>query len=46
MANLGTFILLAVFVICTVGCGVGGGARRRSWRLVESGIGAFHSSRR
>jgi cytochrome c-type biogenesis protein CcmF len=43
MANLGTFILLAVFVVCSYAAAASvAGARRRSWRLVESGIGAFH----
>jgi cytochrome c-type biogenesis protein CcmF len=43
MANLGTFILLTVFVVCSYAAAASvAGARRRSWRLVESGIGAFH----
>jgi len=43
MANLGTFVLLAAFVTCAyvVAASITG-ARRRSWRLIESGIGAFY----
>src|SRR5881409_3113760 len=43
MASLGTFLLLATFVVCSyaaVVCVVG--ARRRSRRLIESGVGAFY----
>src|SRR3989454_6896784 len=43
MASLGTFLLLATFVVCSyaaVVCVVG--ARRGSRRLIESGIGAFY----
>src|SRR5437762_8884386 len=43
MASLGSALLLATFVVCSyaaVVCVVG--ARRRSRRLVESGIGAFY----
>jgi len=43
MASLGSFLLLATFVVCSyaaVACVVG--ARRASRRLVESGIGAFY----
>ena len=43
MAALGSFILLAAFVVCAyaaVASFVGG--RRRSLRLVESGVGAFY----
>ena len=43
MASLGTFLLLASFVVCSyaaVICVVG--ARRGSRRLIESGIGAFY----
>src|SRR6476659_10596658 len=43
MASLGAALLLATFVVCSyaaVVCVVG--ARRRSRRLIESGIGAFH----
>jgi cytochrome c-type biogenesis protein CcmF len=43
MASLGTFILLATFVVCSYATGVSiAGARRRSRRLIESGIGAFY----
>lgn len=43
MASLGTFILLATFVIATYAAAVSvAGARRRSTRLVESGLGAFY----
>src|SRR3989475_12459947 len=43
MASLGSFLLLATFVVCSyaaVVCVVG--ARRGSRRLIESGIGAFY----
>ena len=43
MATLGSFTLLAAFVACAyaaVACVAG--ARRRSWRLIDSGIGAFY----
>jgi cytochrome c-type biogenesis protein CcmF len=43
MASLGTFLLLAAFVTCSYAAVVSvAGARRRSRRLVESGIGAFY----
>jgi cytochrome c-type biogenesis protein CcmF len=43
MASLGTFVLLATFVICSYAAAVSiAGARRRSSRLVESGVGAFY----
>src|SRR5207244_4805770 len=43
MASLGTFLLLATFVACSYAAGVSiAGARRRSRRLIESGIGAFY----
>src|SRR3989454_1605076 len=43
MASLGTFLLLAAFVVCSYAAGVSiTGARRRSRRLIESGIGAFY----
>src|SRR5262245_28544433 len=43
MAALGTFVLLAAFVVCSYAVGSSvAGARRRSSRLIESGIGAFH----
>ena len=45
MASLGSFLLLATFVVCSyaaVACVVG--ARRGSRRLVESGTGAFYTT--
>ncbi|MGE5360961.1 MAG: cytochrome c-type biogenesis CcmF C-terminal domain-containing protein [Bacteroidales bacterium] len=43
MASLGTFLLLASFVVCSYAAAVSvAGARRGSRRLVESGIGAFY----
>jgi cytochrome c-type biogenesis protein CcmF len=43
MPALGTFILLAAFVTCAYAIAASvAGARRRSSRLVESGIGAFY----
>ncbi|HEY0875239.1 MAG TPA: cytochrome c-type biogenesis CcmF C-terminal domain-containing protein [Vicinamibacterales bacterium] len=43
MAALGTFVLLASFVACAYAIAVSvAGARRRSTRLVESGVGAFY----
>src|SRR3954465_6990927 len=43
MASLGTFLLLAAFVTCSYAAVVSvAGARRRSRKLVESGIGAFY----
>jgi cytochrome c-type biogenesis protein CcmF len=43
MPALGTFILLAGFVGCAYAVAATvAGARRRSWRLVESGVGAFY----
>src|SRR5688572_6168829 len=43
MAPLGSFLLLATFVVCAYAGVVSVvGARRRSRQLVESGIGAFH----
>jgi cytochrome c-type biogenesis protein CcmF len=43
MATLGTFLLLASFVVCSYAAAVSvAGARRGSRRLVESGIGAFY----
>ena len=43
MASLGSFTLLAAFVACTYAAAVSvAGARRRSPRLIESGIGAFY----
>jgi cytochrome c-type biogenesis protein CcmF len=44
MASLGYFLLLAAFVVSGYVVGVSiAGARRRSRRLIESGIGAFHT---
>ena len=43
MATLGYAILLTTFVVCSYAVGVSvAGARRRSQRLIDSGIGAFH----
>jgi cytochrome c-type biogenesis protein CcmF len=43
MPTLGTFVLLAAFVTCAYAIAASvAGARRRSTRLVESGIGAFY----
>jgi cytochrome c-type biogenesis protein CcmF len=43
MASLGTFLILAAFVCCSYAAGISvAGARRRSRRLIESGIGAFY----
>src|SRR4051812_9876039 len=43
MASLGSFLLLAAFVICCYAAVVSVvGARRRSRALIESGIGAFY----
>src|SRR5712675_2644392 len=43
MASLGTFLLLAAFVVCSYAAVASVvGARRRSRRLIESGIGAFY----
>src|SRR4030088_3255078 len=43
MASLGTALLLAAFVTCSYAGVISVvGARRRSRRLIESGIGAFH----
>src|SRR5436189_3820138 len=43
MASLGTFLLLAAFVVCSYAAVLSvAGARRRSRRLIESGIGAFY----
>jgi cytochrome c-type biogenesis protein CcmF len=43
MASLGTFLLLASFVVCSYAAVVAVvGARRGSRRLIESGIGAFY----
>ena len=43
MASLGSFLLLAAFVVCSYAAVVSVvGARRGSRRLIESGIGAFY----
>ena len=43
MGSLGTYLLLAAFVVSSYAAGVSvAGARRRSRRLIESGIGAFY----
>src|SRR5207253_11099506 len=43
MASLGTLLLLASFVVCAYAAVASvAGARRRSRRLIESGIGAFY----
>src|SRR5713226_7647503 len=43
MASLGSFLLLAAFVICAYAAAISVvGARRRSNRLIESGVGAFY----
>jgi cytochrome c-type biogenesis protein CcmF len=43
MASLGSFLLLAAFVVCTYAAAISiVGARQRSRRLIESGIGAFY----
>ena len=43
MATLGSYTLLAAFIACTYAIAASvAGARRRSLRLVESGIGAFY----
>ncbi len=43
MAALGTFVLLFSFVACAYAIAACvAGARRRSTRLIESGVGAFY----
>src|SRR5580692_6295708 len=43
MASLGSFLLLATFVVCSYAAVISVvGARRRSCPLIESGIGAFY----
>ena len=43
MATLGTFLLLASFVVASYALASSvAGARRRSHRLIESGVGAFY----
>ena len=44
MSSLGTFTLLASFVVACYAATISVvGARRRSLRLVESGVGAFNT---
>src|SRR6266446_6174149 len=43
MASLGSALLLATFVVCSYAAAISVvGARRRSRRLIESGVGAFY----
>ena len=43
MSSLGSYLLLAAFVTCAYAVAASiAGARRRSERLVESGVGAFY----
>src|SRR4029450_1018541 len=43
MASLGYYLLLTAFVVCAYAAAISvAGARRRSRRLIESGIGAFY----
>ena len=43
MASLGSYLLLTAFVVCAYAFAASvAGARRRSTRLIESGIGAFY----
>src|SRR6267154_4526769 len=43
MPSLGSFLLLATFVVCSYAAVISVvGARRRSRRLIESGVGAFY----
>lgn len=43
MSSLGTFTLLAAFVVAAYAAAMSvAGARRRNTRLIESGIGAFY----
>ncbi len=43
MAALGSYLLLTAFVVCAYAASISiAGARRRSRRLIESGIGAFY----
>src|SRR5581483_6365722 len=43
MASLGSFLLLAAFVVSAYALSISvAGARRRSRRLIESGVGAFY----
>ena len=43
MSSLGSYLLLAAFVVCAYAAAASvAGARRRSHRLIESGVGAFY----
>src|SRR6476661_2224729 len=43
MAPLGSYLLLTAFVVCAYAASISiAGARRRSRRLIESGVGAFY----
>src|SRR5215208_3806501 len=43
MASLGSYLLLTAFVTCAYAASISiAGARRRSRRLIESGVGAFY----
>jgi cytochrome c-type biogenesis protein CcmF len=43
MASLGSYLLLTAFVVCAYAAAISiAGARRRSRRLIESGVGAFY----
>ena len=43
MSTLGSYLLLIAFVICAYAAAISvAGARRRSRRLIESGVGAFY----
>jgi cytochrome c-type biogenesis protein CcmF len=43
MASLGAYLLLTAFIVCAYAAAASvAGARRRSRRLVESGVGAFY----
>jgi len=43
MASLGYYLLLSAFVVCAYAAAISvAGARRRSQRLIESGLGAFY----
>jgi len=43
MSTLGSYLLLIAFVVCAYAAAISvAGARRRSRRLIESGIGAFY----
>ena len=43
MSSLGSYLLLAAFVVCAYAIAASvAGARRRSQRLIESGVGAFY----